>query len=328
MRQDTRVRKRKETSMLNKHMRSKLYSYALKTMGLREYRRGWLKGVCPDCGRHDKFGFNISQNRTNCFVCGYHPSPIRLVMENEGLEDYNAAKAYLNTYEGRTYLEPVIERIERIDTVLPEGYKNLMVGEGRLGRTARSYVYNRGFDVEEMALKGWGYGTKDEYFGYIIIPFYAAGKLIYYNARRFMGSGPKYSNPKIEDFGLGKSLIMYNMDALAIYETIYLVEGAINAETIGDEGVATGGKKISHYQLSMISKSPVENVVILLDPDALDDAIKVGLELAYHKNIKLITLPEDKDVNDIGHIDTMELVANADWLTYNKLLRYHHTLRS
>jgi len=179
-----------------------------------------------------------------------------------------------------------------------------------------------------MALKGWGYGTKDEYFGYIIIPFYAVGKLIYYNARKYIGSGPKYSNPKIEDFGLGKSLIMYNMDALAMYDTVYLVEGAINAETIGDQGIATGGKKVSHYQLSMINKSDVDRVVILLDPDAIEDAVKVGLEMAYHKQIKLIVLPEETDVNDIGHDKTMGLVESADWLSYNKLLKYHHTLRS
>jgi len=295
-------------------------------MGLREYRRGWLKGTCPDCGRHDKFGFNISQNRTNCFVCGYHPSPIRLIMDNEGLENYNDVKVFLNTYEGRTYLEPLIERIERIDTVLPDGYKNLALGDGKLGKAARKYIKGRGFDVEDMALKGWGYGTKDEYFGYIIIPFYAVGKLIYYNARLFMGAGPKYINPKIEDFGLGKSLILYNMDALSIYDTIYLAEGAINAETIGDEGVATGGKKVSHYQLSMINKSPVNRVVILLDPDAMEDAIRVGLEMSHHKQIKLIILPEETDVNDLGREETMRLVEEADWLSYNKLLKYHHTL--
>ena len=237
-------------------------------------------------------------------------------------------KRFLGTYEGRTYLEPVIERIERIQTVLPDGYRNLMVGNGRLGRTARKYIKNRGFDPEEMALKGWGYGTEKEYFGYIIIPFYIGGNLIYYNARKFIGDGPKYRNPKIEDFGLGKSLIMYNSDALALYNTIYLVEGAINAETIGDQGVATGGKKISHYQISMIQKSDVDRVVILLDPDAVEDAVKVALNMSYHKQVKVVVLPDETDVNDLGLEKTMKMVDNSDWLDYNKLLIYHHTLRS
>lgn len=310
--------------MLNKPMRSKLYSYAIKRLGLREYRRGWLKGTCPDCNRHDKFGINLSQNRTNCFVCGFHPSPVRLVMDLEGLSDFQETWIYLKAYEGREYLEPVVERIERIDTILPDGFKSLILGDSRVAIAARDYVNGRGFDSEEMAYKGWGYGIRGKYFGYIIIPFYIGGKLIYFNGRRFIGAGPKYLNPEIEDFGIGKSLIMYNIDALALYETVYLMEGVFNAQTLGDQGVATGGKKISHYQVSMLIKSDVENVIILLDPDAMEDAVRVGLELAYHKNIKLIELPEDQDVNDIGQKKTLRYVDKAEWLSYNNLLKMKH----
>ncbi len=314
--------------MLNKDIRSKLYSYTTQSLGLRDYRRGWQKGKCPSCGREDKFGFNISQNRTNCFVCGYHPSPIRLVMDLEGLENYQEVKKFLGTYKGRTYLEPVIERIERIETVLPEGYKNLMLGSSRLSISARQYVKRRGFDPEEMALKGWGYCTKGKYFGYIIIPFYIGGRLIYYNARRYLGSGPKYNNPSIEEFGIGKSLIMYNSDALGLYTNVYLLEGAINAETIGDEAMATGGKKISHYQVSMILKSDIKGLIIILDPDAMEDAFRVGLEVAFHKRVKVIKLPEELDVNDIGKDKTMALVKKSKWMRYNELLSYYHTVKS
>jgi len=310
--------------MLNKTIRSKLYAYAINRLGLRDYSRGWLKGVCPSCGRQEKYGFNISQNRTNCFVCGYHPSPINVVMDLEGFGTYQEAWGFLKVYEGRQYLEPVIERIEHIEAVLPDGFKSLILGEGRLGRSVRNYVKGRGFDPEEMSYKGWGYVTRGDYFGYLIIPFYIGGKLIYYNARRFVGSGPKYMNPSIEDFGIGKSLIMYNIDALALYDTIYLVEGAINAETLGDQGIATGGKKISHYQISMIIKSDVKNVIILLDPDAMEDAIKVGLELSYHKKMKLIELPTEKDVNDLGQKKTLRYVNKSSWLEYNDLLKMKH----
>lgn len=312
---------------LNKQSRSKLYTYAVKKLGLQEYRRGWLKGVCPSCSRHDKYGFNISMNRTNCFVCGYHPSPINVVMDIEGFAEYREAWSYLKAYEGREYLEPIVKRIERIDAILPDGFKSLGLGKSRIGRTARGYIEGRGFDVEEMIYKGWGYGVRGDYFGYIIIPFYVGGKLKYYNARRFMGSGPKYMNPKIEDFGLGKSLIMYNMDALALYTMVYIMEGAINAETLGDKGIATGGKKISHYQISMIIKSDVDKVVMLFDSDAIDDALKVGLEMAYHKQIKVVILPKDEDVNDIGKRETLKLVNQSDWLNYNELLNFHHNLK-
>jgi len=310
--------------MLNKIYKSKLYSYFVDAFKVREYRRGWLKGNCPSCGRVDKFGINLSMNKTNCFVCGFHPSPINLLMEREGFDNFQDARKFINLYEGRQYLEPVVERIERTNAILPEGYHNLLIGDSLLGRKARDYVKNRGFDIEEMAYKGWGYSVKGNYFGYIIIPFYVGGKLIYYNGRRYFGGGPKYKNPKIEDFGIGKSLIIYNSDALALYNEIYLLEGVINAETLGDQAIACGGKKISKYQISMLIKSEVEKIILLLDPDAIDESIKVGFKLIYHKEIKLIVLPEDKDVNDLGKEKTLELVNGNQWLDYNGLIKFRN----
>ena len=147
------------------------------------------------------------------------------------------------------------------------------------------------------------------------------GKLIYYNARKFVGNGPKYINPSIDDFGIGKSLIMYHIDALAIYEEIYLVEGAINADTIGDQAIASGGKKISDYQISMIIKSDVEKVNLLLDPDAIEDAIKVGMDLCFYKKVRLVTWEGEEDVNDIGKEETLKRVDSTPWMNYNDLLK-------
>jgi len=310
--------------VINKQARAKLYAYATKKLGLRDYTRGWMKGNCPECGRIDKFGFNIGQNRTNCFVCTYHPSPITMVMDMEGLSTHAEAWAFLKMYEGRQYLEPVIERLEQIDAVLPDGFKSLIIGDGLLAKKARSYVKGRGFDPEDMAYKGWGYVNRGDYYGYIIIPFYIGGKLVYYNARRYLGSGPKYMNPSIEDFGLGKSLILYNVDALAIQDYIYLAEGAINAETIGDEGIATGGKKVSNYQISMILKSDVKGVTILLDPDAMSDSIRVAMELCYHKKVRVIELPEETDINSLGKKKTLKMVKQVSWMSYNDLIKMNN----
>ena len=43
-----------------------------------------------------------------------------------------------------------------------------------------------------------------------------------------------------------------------MYKTVYLCEGAINAQTMGEKGIASGGKAISRYQVNEIIKSPVE----------------------------------------------------------------------
>jgi DNA primase len=307
--------------MLNPEMRNRIYEYSVKRLGMREYVRGWLKGTCPSCGRSDKFGINIGMNRTNCFVCGYHPTPIILITEVETFSSISETHKFLKTSEGLRYLEPVVERVERKEVKLPEGYINIAMGKSIMAKNIRAYVYARGFDLNEVALKGWGYCTEGKYLGYLILPFYTAGELTYYNGRRVCGLGPKYQNPQIEEFGIGKSLILYNADALAMYEEVYILEGVLNAETLGDNALATGGKEISDYQISLINKSPIKRVVVVLDPDAFDNAIRIGLQLTFHKEVKLVTWDGDDDVNDIGKEETMKRIDNSRWLSYNDILK-------
>lgn len=313
--------------MLNKNIRNKIFEYVTKNLGMRKYTRDWLKGTCPNCGRIDKFGVNLTRNRTNCFVCGFNPTPAKLIMDLEGFTEFRELLSFLGTFKGRLYLDPIVERIERVDVKLPEGYTNILFGKSLLARQARKYIRSRGFEIDEVAYKGWGYCTSGPYLGYIIMPFYVGNKLFYFNGRRYLGSGPKYNNPKIEDFGIGKSLIIYNLDALSVYDEISLVEGVINADTLGDNAVASGGKKISHYQISAILKSPVEKVNILLDPDAIADSIKIGLEMVYHKKIRIVTWDGDKDINDIGREEVLKRISKVDWQSYNDLLKMKHNLR-
>ena len=133
--------------------------------------------------------------------------------------------------------------------------------------------------------------------------------------------GPKYNNPKIDEFGIGKSLILYNADALAIYEEVFLLEGVFNADTLGENGIATGGKNISNYQISLINKAPVKRVIVILDPDAFQNSIRIGLQLSFHKEVKLVTWEGDQDVNDLGKNESLKRVNNTPWLLYNDILK-------
>lgn len=315
---------------LNKHAKDKLYGYVTRTLGMRPYLRGWLKGTCPDCGRQDKFGVNLYMNRTNCFVCGYHPTPINLITDLEGFSTISEAWDFLKTYDGLRYLEPIIERIKKVQIKLPESYTNIAFGNSLIARSARKHLRNRGFDLDDASLKGWGYCTSGDYMGYLILPFYVGGTLVYFNGRRIVGPGSKYKNPAIEDFGIGKSMIVYNLDALAIYKDIYILEGVFNAETLGEDALAMGGKKISDYQISMVNKSHVESITILLDPDAYYDAIKLALQFVFHKKVKITLLPDDNDVNDIGKKKTMKLIEKEKWLSHSDILKlkYSHETRT
>lgn len=316
----------------NQSFKRKLAKYFKERLGMWDYNRGWMKGDCPSCGKAKKFGVNIAQNRTNCFRCGYNPSPIDVIIDIE-VEVSNIAQArlFIGAFEEAEYLETPQEYLKETTVNLPEGYRSLVVGDSKLGKQARKYMESRGFDIYDLAMKGVGYCRSGRYWGRIIIPFYEAGEIVYFNARKFMGGGTKFDNPKVEDFGTGKAMLIYNIDALHIYDTVYVVESATNVLTLGDDAVAGGGKVFSKYQISKLLQSPVKNFIIILDPDAFLDAIRLAMELLPHKGVKLIQLPPklylrpekktvEVDVNSIGKKRSLKYVDKEPWLDFGTLL--------
>jgi hypothetical protein len=175
-------------------------------------------------------------------------------------------------------------------------------------------------------MKGFGYCIKGKYQGYIIMPFYYQGNLVYFNARNYLSNGPKFNNPEIEEVGIGKSQLIYNIDALSLYDEVNTVESVFNAETLGDNTIATGGKIISNYQTATIIKSPVKRVTMILDPDALKESINEALKLSDYKEVRIVQLPEDKDVNDIGRLPTKIRIWKNRFLSYNEILKMKHNL--
>lgn len=314
---------------LNSHIKGQMHQYFIRKLGAFDYRKGWMKSTCPYCGRENKFGINLSQNRCNCFRCGEHPSPISLIMYLENTQSFTEVLQILNSddYTGYVFKEEKVEIKSQKDFFLPEGFKNIKMGDSTLAKSARNYLKRRGFDIDRLSLKGWGYCNKGKYLGYIIIPFIEHGKLVYFNARLYMGAGPKYNNPEVDVTGLGKSFIIYNADALEMFRTVYICEGAINAETIGENGIATGGKSISRYQVNKFIKSPVEKFIILIDPDAKDKALDLAFKLVPFKKVKVVFLPEGEDVNSLGKIKTLEYVRSATYQSYQELLSIKSRLK-
>lgn len=314
---------------ITNHFKSKLYTYFVKRLGVYPYRHGWLKvPICPYCGREKKMGINLSLFRCNCFRCNAHPSPTQLIMDVEHLDTYSELLKFLDQgdFNELTFKEEKYELQESKPVYLPEGFVNISSGKSQLSKSIRSYVRNRGLKIPDLSRMGVGYVTSGPLFGYLIIPFTYHGKLIYYNARRVIGNGPRYNNPTKDITGLGKEFIIFNKDALEMYRTVYICEGAINAMTMGPQGIATMGKAISQYQFNEMIKSPAERFIILLDPDATHYAINLGLKLVNFKKVKVIILPEGKDCNDLGKSKVMRLVYETRYQTYQDLIQLRNSL--
>lgn len=266
--------------------KAQLYNYFISRLGGYRYRRGWMRiPTCPYCGREEKLGVNLSIYRTNCFRCNAHSSPAQLIMDIEGFTEYHELISFLNNgqFDELQFKEEKIELAESKPIYLPEGFRNISLGDSQLAKSIRGYVKKRGFSVDQFSRYGIGYGTMGETYGYLIIPFYYHGQLKYYNARNVIGKGPRYNNPDKDITGLGKQFLIFNHDALEMYRSVFICEGALNALTMGDRAIATMGKAISKYQINELLKAPCERYVILLDPDAKEYAINLAFKLVNYK---------------------------------------------
>lgn len=308
--------------ILNKERKSQLNEYFQKKLGMYVYSKGWIKGDCPSCGEH-KFGIQISTDRTNCFKCGYNPKPVNLLMSLEKIDTTIEVYKILNNLTGIKYEDYEVERLEvKKNLVLPDGYKNIRMGNSSLAKAARKYLIKRGFDINELSMAGFGYGNKGKYFGYIIMPYYENNQLIYFTTRLFIGSGPKFNNPPMGDFGIGKNSMIYNKDSLYMYDRVFLVESITNARTIGDNTIGIGGKILSITQRNEIIKSPCKKIIIGLDRDAILHAVDIAFDLIDYKKIKIMVMPKEKDINDLGRSKSLLISQKAKYLTYQTLQKF------
>lgn len=308
---------------LSDSLKKKVTDYFVSKHGCAPYaNRGWYKGYCPNCGKY-KFGFRLSDNRVNCFFCGPMGTPLKAIMDLEGIDTLPEVYHFLKTFEGIDYYEgPKRSEVEIRTIELPPSFKLLSIGDSNIGQLARGYMRKRGFNILSLSMMGIGYCTNGDFTGMIILPFYRKGKLVYFIGRRFLALGVnKFNNPDAEQFGIGKTELIFNEDALQVYSTIYIVESVINALTIGPNAIAIMGKKISQIQLSKILRSPVKRIVICLDPDAYIEAIQLGLKLVEYKKVKVIKFPDKKDVNDLGKKWVIEQRKSLPYHSYMDLIR-------
>lgn len=309
--------------MYNNIVASKLFTYFTTRMGMIEYKRGWLKGDCPECGKEFKYGVQIDDNRSNCFSCGYNAKPLSVIYQYENFKEFRQVYQLLkdlDTLKTFNVSRPDIPR-EKITLYLPDDFRLIGLSNTITEKIVRKNLRARGFKIRALQRKGVGYCIKGQYKGRIIFPYYSDGKLIYFNARKFIDVGPKFKNPTEEEAGIGKTRLIYNQDALYIYKKIYIFESVTNSLTMGDPATGTGGKSLSNWQINEYIKSPCEEIVIGLDPDAMKQAYKLGMALANYKKVKVLEFPEGEDANSIGRKATKELEKNTPFLSYKELYK-------
>lgn len=245
-------------------------------------------------------GIDLSKNFVHCFREEYKNSVLGFVMDYEECT-YKEAVELVGVFSSS-----VIRRGMKVAKKIKYDHLpsslTLLTDSLDICVTAQNFLVDeKGLDPAVLQRKGWTVCSnfEDKFYGRIIIPYFRNNKIVYYSGRTTIGWKPKYLNVSAELCGNSASTVFYNEDALNMYDSVYLVEGAIDAETLGDNAIARSGWNLSADQMSMIVQSSCKEIRIVPDKGFLPEAIRVAMKLMEHKDTYIDLVPGDhKDVND------------------------------
>lgn len=278
-----------------------LLEEVLGSHGLHYPNRGQISFNCPVCDE-ERNKHNLEVNYFNgvykCWACGdsenTHGSLGKL-FDKYGNRKQKKLYKILRPEE-----EQKVVRKKKPKVVLPENF--ILFKESNpiypVRRQAYNYLKSRGITEDIIEKFGIGFCDKGSHQGRIIIPSYDnKGNLNYYVGRSWdPHSRAKYRNPEAE-----KEKIIFWENLIDWNKDIYLVEGAFDGMFL-DNPVVMLGKHMSELLFETIYNKAKANVIICLDGDAWENAVKLYHELNGGElwgKIKIVKLPKDRDVCDL-----------------------------
>jgi DNA primase len=268
--------------------------------GLHYPNRGQISFNCPVCdddrNKHN-LEVNYVDNVYKCWSCGDSEGthgPLGKLFDKYGNKKQKKLYQVLKP-------ETVVKREKpKKQLKLPEGFTLFKDSSPvyPVRRAAINYLHNRG--ITDLMIEKYriGFCDKGDHAGRIVIPSYdSKGELNYYIARSWNPmSRAKYKNPEAE-----KDKIIFWENLIDWNKDIYLVEGAFDGLFV-ENSIPMLGKHMSELLFNTIYKKAKGNVIICLDADAWQNAVNLYHELHGGElwgRIKLIKLPDDKDIADL-----------------------------
>ena len=273
--------------------------------GLHYSNRGQISFNCPVCdddrNKHN-LEINYISNVYKCWSCGdienTHGSLGKL------FDKFGNKKQKNLYYILKPETVPVKEKKYK-KLKLPESF-TLFKDSHKIypvRRQAYNYLQSRGITDEIIEKYGIGFCDKGSHIGRIVVPSYdKKGELNYYVARSWDPHTKfKYKNPEAE-----KDKIIFNEKLIDWNKDIYLVEGVFDGFFL-ENSIPMLGKHMSEMLFDKVYNNAKGNVIIALDGDAWNNAIKLYHELnggELYEKIKIVKLPNDQDVCDLrGNIN-------------------------
>jgi DNA primase len=262
--------------------------------------KGQISFDCPVCDdeRHKgNLEINYFSHVYKCWSCGDTEGthgPLGKLFDKYGNKSQKKVYKVLQPEE----FKPKEVRKEKLR--LPNEFKLFKdVSESHpIRRQAFTYLVNRGITNEIIEKYKIGFCSNGEFGGRVIVPSYTeSGELNYFIARSWIpNTRAKYKNPEAE-----KDKIIFNESLINWNQDIFLVEGVFDGFFLPNS-IPMLGKHMSEKLFDTIYQRAMGNIIISLDGDAWSNAVKLYHELnggGLYGKIKILKLPEDKDVCDL-----------------------------
>lgn len=255
---------------------------------------GEVQICCPSCGDMKYHLYlNYFKRVGHCFRCGIGGSFKKLKDVYEvDIPDERGIEMPLR--------QPVLDEKPAL-IELPEGHALLLDSWFKEeGKPFRVYLEGRGVNLGDVQHYRLGYCPYGEWMWRVIIPYYEYGRVLYYQGRSIIDSPSmkKYKNPTELAIGVGKSNVLFNADACNESEVIVVCEGAFSAMAVGHSAVGISGNTVSEFQLSKVANSKAKDILVMLDGNAWDFAVRLANSLygaSYGKTVWLASLMYEED---------------------------------
>lgn len=266
----------------------------VKRFGILAFDKKEIQVDCPFCDGGKKLWINIDKRLVHCFKCNYG-SGIKKFLSSIGESVDESVKPNWDSVKKSA---SIVDHVKAIIGDGPLAKTSSSVGKlelpkeirhfdklGEMGRQLFAYLQKRGISMSHVHKYKLGYCPFGKYARRIIIPCYMRGELVYFQGRAgYAYIQRKYMNPAVSKAG-----VLFNYDNLIEGSRAVIVEGTFDAMKIGDGAIAILGKTMSAQQKKELTRKRPSEIVVFLDPDALDDAIALAKELSIIAEVRVVT---------------------------------------
>ena len=289
--------------------------------------KGWYNTTCPYCGKENHLGINFNGIGTfNCFRCGEKGTIYKLLKFIGKQEIIDDKKVTLldKKFDEELFYEitnNTLELQQYSKIIKPLGFKEVLHSD---------YIEQRGITEDIFYINDVGITNLETNLKHrLIFMFKYNNSYVGYIARTILNSTEiekieertqkkylRYVNSKNTDF----SKYLFGITELnETTKTVILVEGIFDKFKIDTEldlyyfedvkCCACFGKKISDYQILLLQRHGVENIILMFDRDAIKESKEYGNYLNQYFNVQ-IALCNKKDPGEMNEKELRYALKN------------------